>query len=197
MPGTEIRIDDNGEILIKGESVFQGYYKNETETIARLTNGWYRSGDLGKINDAGELVFLGRLTDLFKTSTNRMVHPSLTEDLLAREELISSAILVGEARKYVSALVVPNMEALRPTLLSMGIRYSDASELLACPETIRLFEEIIQKSQNGMPDYEKIKRFTLLAEDFTIEEGEMTATFKLRRSAINEKYASVIEAMYA
>jgi len=197
MPGTEIRIDVNGEILIKGESVFQGYYKNEEETAARLVDGWYRSGDLGEINDSGELIFLGRLNDIFKTSTNRMVHPGLTEDRLAREELISSAILFGEARKYVSALVVPNMDALETTVSSMGIRYNDIKELLVHPEITRLFEEIIGRSQSGMVDYETIKRFTLLPEDFSIEKGEMTATFKLRRSVISEKYAAVIDSMYA
>lgn len=196
MPGLGVKFSEEGEIMVKGPTVFRGYYKKEEETARSLKDGWYMTGDKGHLSGEGNLVMSDRLKDLFKTSVGKYVSPQKLELLLGRENLIEQIVVVGDNRKFISALIVPSFENLKPVAGKLGIDPADRHELTTHVEIIKLFQEKIDRAQAELTSYEKVVRFILLPEPFSIENNAMTSTLKLRRKVISDMYRDQIEAMY-
>lgn len=198
LPGVSVKIGENSEILVKGPNVMSGYYNKPEETAAVFTpDGYFRTGDAGYIDDNGALVLTDRLKDLFKTSNGKYVAPQVLESRLVADSMIEQVAIIGDQRKYVSALIVPSFEALKAYARDHKIDYSTTRELVQDPRIAEMMQRRIDKLQEGLANYEKIKKFTILPREFTMENGELTNTLKTRRPIINRNYAAEIEAMYS
>lgn len=197
LPGIQVRIDDNGEILVKAESVTPGYYNNPEANAAAFTDdGFFRTGDAGYINENGAIVLTERVKDLFKTSNGKYIAPQMMESRLAENKYIDEVAVIGDQRKFVSALVVPNLAQLRKWAESNGIDAEDSAALCANPKTVEFIQSEIDALQKDLAGYERIKRITLLPNHFSIMHGEVTNTMKVRRSVVAKRYAAQIEKMY-
>ena len=197
MPDVEVKIDpSNNEILVKGKTVTAGYYnKPEANAQSFTPDGWFRTGDAGRL-EGDVLYFTERIKDLYKTSNGKYIAPQAIEMLLSSDKYIEQIAVIGDERKFVSALIIPNFPMVEAYANQKGIGFESREELVANPEIIRLIESRVEEHQRNLASYEKIKKFTLLAEPFTMEGKELTDTLKLRRRVIGEKYAAQIEAMY-
>ena len=175
----------------------KGYYKKPEETAKVFTeDGWFRTGDAGKFID-GRIVLTERIKDLFKTSNGKYIAPQAIESRLGGDKYIDQVAVIGDQRKYVTAIIVPAYEALAEYARKMQIQYRSFEELVRNKDIIKLIEERIAELQQGFARFEQIKRFTLLPHAFSMERGELTNTLKLRRTIINQIYRNEIEAMYA
>ena len=198
LPGLKVRIDKNGEILVKGATVTPGYYNNpEANEKAFTEDGYFRTGDAGYFSRDGALVLTERVKDLFKTSNGKYIAPQMLESRLAENKYIDEAAVIGDQRKFVTALVVPNLSQLRRWAEGKGIEDLSANSLAGNPEVIDFIQSEINKVQAGVAEYEKIKRITLLPHHFSIMNGEVTNTMKVRRPVVAKRYSKEIEAMYA
>ncbi|MEE4608261.1 MAG: long-chain fatty acid--CoA ligase [Desulfobacteraceae bacterium] len=196
LPGVDVKIGENDEILVRGATVMKGYYKNPDETAAVFEDGWFKTGDTGRFEDNGELRITDRIKDLMKTSGGKYIAPQYVEATIGADLYIEQIAVVADNRKFVSALIVPEFEALGEYARSHGIVYASREELISNPEIVRLFEKRIQERSRELANYERIIRFTLLAEPFTIDSGEITPTMKLKRKVIGERFSQSIDAMY-
>lgn len=197
MPRVQIKLGAENEILVKGPTVMRGYYNRPEENAKVFTpDGWLRTGDAGLIDHSGSLVLTERLKDLFKTSNGKYIAPQAIESRLGEDRYIEQVAVIGDKRKYVTAIIIPAFEALKEYARSKGISFSSIDDLVQNSEIRRFIGERIEKLQKGLAGFEKIKKFTLLPKEFTIENGELTNTLKIRRPAINAIYADDIEAMY-
>ena len=198
LPGLSVKIDKNGEILVKGATVTPGYYKNPEANVKAFTeDGYFRTGDAGYFTRDGALVLTERVKDLFKTSNGKYIAPQMLESRLAENKYIDEAAVIGDQRKYVTALVVPNLSQLRKWAEENGIEDLSADSLSNNPKAIDFIQKEINKVQQGVADYEKIKKITLLPHHFSIMNGEVTNTMKVRRPIVAKRYSKEIEAMYA
>lgn len=198
MPGVEVKIGDNSEILVKGPSVMRGYYnKPEATKEAFTADGYFRTGDAGHFDENGSLVLTERIKDLFKTSNGKYIAPQVLESRLGEDKYIEQVAVIGDNRKFVTAIIVPAIEALKEFATRKKIQYHSLEELVKNAQVKELISERIEALQEGLASFEKIKKFTLLPKEFTMEAGELTNTLKIRRPVINRHYASEIEAMYA
>jgi long-chain acyl-CoA synthetase len=191
------KFSHDGEILVKGPTVFQGYFNNPAENEAAFTpDGFYRTGDTGHFDEDGYLVLTGRLKDRILLSSGRDVRPRNIEKHFEREFLFDYFCVVGDGRAYTAALVCPNFTALRQYARDHHIEFTEERELAHHPEIERLFKKKIDEVNGLLASYEQVRKFKLMPERFTIESGEITPTFKLRRLFIHEKYRDVIDSMY-
>ncbi len=197
-PDLQVRIDpSNNEILVKGKTVMSGYYNRPEENAAAFTeDGYFRTGDAGRL-EGNTLYFLERIKDLYKTSNGKYIAPQAIELSVSSDPYIDQVAVIGDQRKFVSALIVPNYALLEEYAKEQHIAYTTRAELLQNKFIYKLIEAHIEEHQGELAAFEKIKRFTLLPEPFTIESGELTDTLKLRRRVVAEHYAKQIEAMYA
>jgi long-chain acyl-CoA synthetase len=206
LPGVEVKIAEDGEILTRGPHVFQGYFNKPDETAEVFTevaegNGdrgaWFRTGDIGHFDEDGFLFITDRKKDLIKTSAGKYVAPQMIEGLIAQSEFIEQAVVIGDKRKYVIALIVPDFERLRAWAKQQGIETSDRRELIADKRTLNMVRAEVSKLTGELADYEKVKRVSLLADEFSIDGGELTPTLKVRRRVVEQKYEKVIESLYS
>jgi len=198
IPGVEVKIADDGEILVRGPNVMLGYYNRPEETAAAFTeDGWLRTGDVGFLDADGYLVITDRKKDLIKTSGGKYVAPQALENRLAASPLIAQAVVVGEGRKFPAALIVPNFGALRRYAEERGIPFREERELCAHPAIQRLYEEEVERLMADVSPYERVRKIALLERELTIAQEELTPTLKVRRRVIAEKYRDVIERLYA
>lgn len=198
MPELEVRIGLEGEIQVKGPTVMRGYYNNEKATQEAFTkDGWLRTGDAGYIGKEGGIVLTERIKDLFKTSNGKYIAPQAIESRLGTDRFIEQVAVVGESRSYITAIIIPAYEALKEYAHSKRIAFKSIDDLLHNSEIVKMIGDRIEKLQKGLPNFEKIKKFTLLPKAFTIESGELTNTLKIRRPIIAQRYAKEIEAMYS
>ncbi|MDE5673912.1 MAG: AMP-binding protein, partial [Muribaculaceae bacterium] len=198
LPGLEVKIDKNGEILVKGATVTPGYYNNpEANENAFTDDGFFRTGDAGYFTRGGALVLTERVKDLFKTSNGKYIAPQMLESRLAENKYIDEVAVIGDQRKFVSALIVPNLSQLRKWAEEKGIDYSDTVKFVSDSRVVSFVMDQINLVQQGVAEYEKIKRITLLPHHFSIMHGEVTNTMKVRRPVVAKRYAKEIEAMYA
>ena len=196
MPGLEIKIGENNEILLRGETVTKGYYKKEAMTRQVLTeDGWFHTGDAGYLKD-GFLYLTERIKDLFKTSNGKYIAPQAIETKLVVDRYIDQISIIADQRKFVSALIVPEYEQVKKYAEVHHIAYTDMKDLLQKQEIIDLFRLRIDTLQQEFAHYEQIKRFTLLPEPFSMEKGELTNTLKIKRPVLMKNYAAEIEKMY-
>lgn len=198
LPGIEVKIGEENEILVKGPTVMRGYFNKPEETAASFTeDGFFRTGDAGYFDEHGALILTERIKDLFKTSNGKYIAPQAIESRLGEDKYIEQVAVIGDNRKFVTAIIVPAVEAIKEYAQRKKIQYRTLEELLKNTQVRDLISRRIETLQEGLASFEKIKKFTLLPNEFTMEAGELTNTLKIRRPVINRHYASEIEAMYA
>lgn len=197
IPGVDVKIGSESEILLKGKTIFPGYYKNpEANKAAFDEDGWFKTGDAG-ILDGDKLTMTERIKDLFKTSNGKYIAPQIIETKLILDKYIEQVAVIGDERNYVTAIIAPVLPAVEEYAKANNIQYTTVEELLKHSAIYELINERINEQQKGMAEYEKIKKFTLIPKSFSIEAGELTNTLKVRRAVIMQKYKLQIEEMYA
>ncbi|MEI7638863.1 MAG: long-chain fatty acid--CoA ligase [Syntrophus sp. (in: bacteria)] len=193
--GVDVKIAPNGEILVRGETVMKGYYKKPEATAEVFEDHWFKTGDVGVLED-GYLTITDRIKDLMKTSGGKYIAPQLIETTIGKDHFVEQISIIGDQRKYVAALIVPAFDALEDYARSNNISWTSREDLIQHPDIVQFYHERIEQNQRELAGFEKVKRFKLMAKQFTQEDGEMTPTMKLKRKVINEKYQSVIDSMY-
>lgn len=196
-PGVELKIAPDGEILARGPNIMQGYYKNKKETEAVLKDGWLHTGDIGVFDAEGFLVITDRKKHLFKTSGGKYIAPTPIENLFLGSKYIDQFVLIGDRRMFLSALIVPDFEAIREYADSHGIDYQSNDDLANSKEIYNLIESDLEKFQKQLANYERVRKFVLLDKPFSLESGEVTPTLKLKRKVIEERYGNLIDEMYS
>jgi len=198
IPHVEVRIAEDGEILVKGPNVMQGYYRKPAETREVLTeDGWFRTGDIGKLDADGYLIITDRKKELLKTAAGKFVAPAPIENMLKSCPYITNAIVVGDRRKFVSVLIVLNFATSEAEAKRQGREFSTRAQMLVDPWVRDLISHEIERLTASLAQYEKPKRFALLEQDFTYASGELTYTLKMKRRVIEERYRDVIARLYA
>ena len=194
VPGVEFKIADDGEILTRGRHVFVGYWKDDDATAATLdSGGWVHTGDLGEITDKGLVRIRGRKTEVLKTSGGKMIAPLPIEEKLKAAQIISQVCMVGDGRKYLSALITLTEDQLKE-LQDRGLL---KGETISDPGVQAIVRKHIDELNRELAGYEQIKRFAIIAREFSIVDGEMTPTLKMKRNVIEKRFSSVIESLYA
>ena len=197
LDGIEVKIAEDGEILVKGPNVMQGYYKRPDLTDGVIdSEGWFHTGDIGEMVEGRFLKITDRKKEMFKTSGGKYVAPQLLENKLKESMVIEQVMVIGDGRKFPSALIVPNFDALGEWCTLKGLTYSSKEEMLAMPEVFDKFEREVAKGNESFAQWEKVKKFTLLPEEFSVEKGEMTAKLSLRRKIIMEHNVKAVDEMY-
>ena len=197
LKNTRVKIAEDHEILCKGPAVMLGYYKAPAPTAEAVdSEGWFHTGDLGRIETEGHLKITGRKKELFKTSFGKYVSPEMIENNLKESEFIDALMVVGENQKYAAAIVVPDFAHLRSWCQIKGIPYTSNKEMIEMERIKKRFHKEIHKYNKHLGATEQIKSFELLPTEWTVDSGELTATLKLRRSLINERYKTEIEKLF-
>lgn len=198
LDGVEVKIASDGEILVKGPNVMQGYY-NKPELTNEVIDkeGWFHTGDVGEMVEGKFLRITDRKKEMFKTSGGKYVAPQLLENKIKESTLIEQVMVVGEGERFPAALLVPNSDTLKEWCKIKGIEYTTNAAMLRHPQVINKFDREIEKSNQHFAQYEKVKQFRLLHEPWTIETGELTPTLKLKRKVIHQKNAALIQEIYA
>jgi long-chain acyl-CoA synthetase len=195
--GVQVRIGENDEILVKGPNVMRGYLNDASGTAGTVgRDGWLHTGDQGRFDDRGNLVITGRIKDLIITSYGKNIPAANIEARIARSLYISQAVVFGDKRKYITALVVPDRDAIEAWARVQGIPCSSISSLLQDEEIHELITREIDEATGDCASFERVKAFRLISEEFTVENGLLTPTLKLRRTVIAKKYRDLIESMY-
>lgn len=195
LPNVKVQIAQDGEILTSGPCVMKGYYKNIEATNKVMNDGWFRTGDIGLITDKGFLKITDRKKDIIVTSGGKNIAPQKIENILVSDPYIHQAVVVGDKRNYLSALLVPNREELMLLAVRLNI-HQDYHELLKNPLILQWIEKRVIGLMSGLPSYERIKRFALLENEFTINAGDLTPTLKVKRKIVTEKYSDLIQSLY-
>jgi long-chain acyl-CoA synthetase len=194
---TTIKISDVGEILVKGPQIMKGYYRNEAATKEAFTpDGFFRTGDIGEIDEDGYLKITGRMKDLIITSSGKNISPQNIENSLIACPYIEQIAVIGDNRKYLSALIVPSFASLEAWAKKNNISFTGRKDLISKPEVQKLFEDEIGQSMKIYSRVEQIRKFTLLEAEWSQATGELTPTMKLKRTILNQKYQTHIESMY-
>jgi long-chain acyl-CoA synthetase len=196
LPGVELRIAADGEILARGPNVMSGYFNKPQATADVLKNGWFHTGDIGTIDDAGYLSITDRKKDLLVTSGGKKIAPQPIEATLKRSPLVAEAILLGERRKFAAALLVPDFPTLERRLKALGRPPGTREDLVTRADVISLYQEIVDALNRELSQFERIKRIAILPTEFTIESGELTPTLKVKRKVVEERWRAAIEAIY-
>jgi long-chain acyl-CoA synthetase len=198
IPNVQVRAAEDGEILVKGPCVMQGYYKNPEATREVLSeDGWFRTGDIGYVDKDNYLFITDRKKDLIKTAAGKFVAPQPIENALKTSPYILNAMVVGDKRKFIVAVIVPNAATVAAKAADQGIKFSSNIDLAAHPWVHALIDAEVKRLTIHLAQYETIKRFALLPEDFTFDNGSLTFTLKLKRRVVEQQYAGVIESLYA
>lgn len=192
----EVRIAEDGEILVKGPSVFQGYWHKPLETELAFVDGWFRTGDIGKLDEDGYLYVTDRKKDLIKTSGGKFIAPQPIENALKHNPLVAEAVVVGDKKKFPAVLIFPNFAALEARAAEKGISFTSHGELVELAPVRARYAEIMDEINHPLAQFEKLKAFRLIAEELSAAAGTLTASLKLRRRAIEEQFRQKIEEMY-
>jgi long-chain acyl-CoA synthetase len=196
IPGVEVKIADDGEILAKGPNIMKGYYKNEEETKEAIKQGWLYTGDIGYLDDDNFLHITDRKKDIIVTSGGKNVAPQLIENRLKTNPFISNVVVIGDRRKFVSALIVPNFEKLEQYAEASGINYTSMKDLVENEKIINFLMAEIDRYSSNFASYERVKKIILLDRDFEIEKGELTPSLKVKRDIVKDKYREKIDKIY-
>jgi len=196
LPGVEVRIAPDGEILVQGPNVMKGYYKKPAETAEAFENGWFKTGDIGKLDPDGYLVITDRKKDLIITAGGKNVAPQPIENVLKTNPYISNIVVIGDRRRFISALVVPNFDKLESWAKGQQISSTPRSEFVRNPKVVGFLQSEIDRVSAQFSSYEQIKKVALLERDFEIGAGEMTPSLKVRRSIVQDKYKPLIDSLY-
>jgi long-chain acyl-CoA synthetase len=196
LPNLEVRIASDGEVLVRGPSVFKQYWNKPKETAEAFVDGWFKTGDIGNLDADGFLSITDRKKDLIKTSGGKFIAPQPIENSLKHNSLIAEAVVLGEKRKFPSVLISPNFPLLEDWARAHEMTFSSRAELVAYPEIRGLYEGIVEELNQNLARFEKLKRVILVADEFSAEDGTLTASMKLRRKVVAERYQSRIDEMY-
>ena len=195
LPGLEIRIGDDGEVLLKGPNIFQGYYKNDDASFGSIEDGWLHTGDLGRVDEDGFLFITGRKKDIIITAGGKNLTPANLENDLKQSRWISQAVMYGDRRPYPVALITLDPEEIPHFAKEHGLP-EDVATLAQEPKILELIQGELDRVNERYAQVEKIKKFTILDHDLSQETGELTPTLKVKRNVINEKYADLFDALY-
>jgi long-chain acyl-CoA synthetase len=195
--GVEVKIEDDGEICTRGPHVMVGYWNNPEATSESIRDGWLHTGDLGEIDADGFLKITGRKKELIVTAGGKNIAPTYLEALLTEDPLIIQAVVVGDAKNYLTALIVPNPDNLRAEIIKRQIPVFSAAEALAHPDVKALYSEAIKRRLADVSHAEQVQKFTLLSRGFTPESGELTFKLSLKRDVVHANFANEIAAMYS
>lgn len=198
LPNVELKFAEDGELLVRGPSIFPGYWHKPVETSECFdSDGWFRTGDIAHLDSEGFLYITDRKKELLKTSGGKLVAPQPIENKLKTSVFVGQAALVGDRHKFISAVISPNMKALQEWANAHGVLAATRQELLANPRIVALYAEIVSEANVGLANFESVKRFRLVPEEWSQESGELTPSMKLKRRVINQRYAAVIDELYA
>ena len=198
IPGVEVKIGEDSEIMVRGPNVMKGYFNRPTDTARAIdADGWFHTGDQGHFDANGHLRITGRIKDLIITSYGKKVVPTPIEDRINKSAFVEQAVLCGDGEKYIGALIVPQRAAIERYAAEHGISASSYTELLHCQEIEQLITAEIEKANMDCAPFEKVKGFRLLAESFTVENGLLTPTLKVRRKMIRERFRAEIHCIFA
>jgi len=193
----QVRIAEDGEILVKGDNVTRGYYNKPEQTAESFTeDGWFRTGDIGHIDDEGFLFITDRKKDIIVTAGGKNIAPQQVESMVGKDFYVEQIITIGDKRKFISALVVPSFDALEQYAKDNGISFTSHEDLIKKPEVIALYEQRIASNTESLSHAEQIKKFRLLAKPFSQEDGEVTPTMKIKRKVVEHNYQDIIDSMY-
>jgi long-chain acyl-CoA synthetase len=195
-PGCELKIAEDGEVLIKGPNIFRGYYKNQQATDETIVDGWLHTGDLGQLDEDGFLYITGRKKDIIITAGGKNITPANLENGLKQNQYISQAVVYGDRRPYLTALVTLDPEEIATYAEDHDLGTSDAAELSKRDEIRSLVQKALDEVNFKVARVEQVKKFTILPHDLTQESGELTPTLKVKRNIVYSKYASEFDALY-
>jgi long-chain acyl-CoA synthetase len=198
LPNVEIKLEEDGELLVRGPSIFRGYWQKPEETSTSFdSEGWFATGDIARLDEDGFLFITDRKKDLLKTSGGKLIAPQPVENNLKSDALIANAAMVGDRHKFACVLIAPNFSVLETWARGQGIAFNDRRQLVADPKVKAAYQQIIDKVNGTLANFETLKRFALVADEWTIESGELTPSMKLKRRVVEQKYAAEIAAFYA
>ncbi len=197
LPNLEVRIAEDGEILVRGPSVFKGYWNRPDETMAVLEDGWFKTGDIGHIDADGYLSVTDRKKELIKTSGGKFIAPQPIENSLKLSPLVGVPVVIGDRRKFACALISPNFAMLEEWSRSNGLSFSSRAELVAHSKVQSLYDEIVENVNQTLARFEKLKRVIVIPDELTPDNGALTPTLKLRRRVVEERYRRLIDEIYA
>lgn len=197
MPGVEIKIAEDGEILAKGPNIMKGYCNNPSATSEVINkDGWFHTGDVGMFDPQGHLMITDRKKHMFVSSGGKNIAPQPIESLFLQSKFIDLFVLVGDGRMFLAALIVPEFDILKSYAQTAGISFTMDADLTKKEDIRKLYEKEIHRIQKDLPTYERVRRFELLPEQLSVEKGEITPTLKVKRKVVEKKYAALIEKMY-
>jgi long-chain acyl-CoA synthetase len=196
LPETEVKLAEDGELLVRGPQVMQGYYRNEEANRESFIDGWFATGDIARIDEEGFVYIIDRKKELIVTAGGKNIAPQPIENDLKLDKYISQAIVFGDRKPYLTALLTPNIERLIDFAREENFAYIDINELVSHARVLELYKERIARLNKNYPPYKTIKKFALVANDFSIEGGELTPTMKMKRKVIYEKYKGLVDDLY-
>jgi long-chain acyl-CoA synthetase len=197
LSNVEVRIAEDGEILVRGPSVFHGYWNRPEETANAFADGWFKTGDVGFLDSDGFLSVTDRKKDLIKTSGGKFIAPQPIENSLKLNALIGTAIVLGDRRKFPAVVIAPYFPLLEDWARKNNILFATRQDLVADARVQALYEGIVADVNQNLARFEKIKKVLLVPDEFTVQDGSLTPTMKLRRRVVEERYRQRIEEMYA
>ena len=198
LPGVEVKIAENGEIICRGHNVMMGYYKQPELTAEVIDkDGWFHTGDLGKFNEHGLLQITGRMKNLFKTSLGKYVNPDVVEGKFSTSGFIEQIVVLGENQKFAAALIRPDFAFLKDWCKSHEIPFTTNEEMILNEEVKKRYDREVKKLNEGLGEVEKVKKYVLIADEWTIANGILTPTLKVKRKVVMERYKDVIDKMFA
>jgi long-chain acyl-CoA synthetase len=196
LPNLEVRIAQDGEILVRGPSVFKGYWNRPEETANAFQDGWFKTGDIGNIDADGYLSVTDRKKELIKTSGGKFIAPQPIESSIKLNPLVGTAVIIGDKRKFACVLISPNFVSLEEWARNNNVSFSSRAELISNDKVHTLYEEIVAAVNKNLARFETLKRIILVPDEFTSDNGALTPTMKLRRKVIEERYRKQIEEVY-
>ncbi|MFA3781515.1 long-chain fatty acid--CoA ligase [Melioribacteraceae bacterium 4301-Me] len=196
LPGVEVKIAKDGEILAYGPNIMKGYFKKKKETEETIKDGWLHTGDIGVFDAEGFLIITDRKKHLFKTSGGKYIAPTPIENMFLASKYIDQFVLIGDRRMFLSALIVPDFEALKEYADANRIPYKDEKELVKFKQIYELLDKELDQFQKKLASFERVRKFAILDKPFTIESGELTPSLKIKRKIVEERYKDLIEDMY-
>ena len=198
LPGMSVKIGDDGEILVKGDSVMKGYYKNPEQTKEAFDEeGWLHTGDVGTLVDDKYVKITDRKKEIFKLSSGKYIAPQLIENSFKESFFIEQLMVVGENQKFASALILPNFPFLHNWCSLHGVKYRDNQDLILNPKVVERYQREVNEMNQKLGATEQIKRFRLVSEEWSPQTGELSPTLKLRRKFLNDKYKTILDEIFS
>jgi long-chain acyl-CoA synthetase len=195
LPGVEVRIADDGEILTRGPNIMPGYYKRPDDTAEAFEDGWFKTGDIGHLDEDGFLYITDRKKDLLVTAGGKNVAPQPIENELKLHKFVSEAVVIGDRRRYLTVLLVPALEPLMAHAAREGLGET-AAEVVAHPAIQHAFGQLVTETNERLASFEQIKKFRVVDHEFTLDDGQLTPSLKVRRRVVGEMYSEIIDSMY-